>query len=148
MRDALTKPEPLREWLEAAQARCQRRMHSTDTASLQAEVEQLRLYVTVLFRLLVARGVFTVEEAQQLVVELEAASAEPTGAAGRDMVSGDALPPKENPFRKLTEARGPRSEHCKGTRRVRSVRWLRAVGLAIVAVSALAAAVIAVLVRF
>src|SRR5436190_8627380 len=103
MRDALTKPES-QKWLEAAQGRCQRRMHSTDTASLQAEVDQLRLYVAALFRLLVTHGVFTVEEAQRLVGELEAASSEPDGAAGRDVVSGAELPPAENPFRELGRA--------------------------------------------
>jgi hypothetical protein len=106
MRDALTKPEPPQEWLEAAQDRCQRRMHSTDTASLQAEIDQLRLYVAVLFRLLVARGAFTVEEAQRLAGELETASGEPGGAAGRDVVSGAELPPKENPFQELREVDG------------------------------------------
>ena len=29
MREALTGPQPSREWLEAVQDRCQRRMHST-----------------------------------------------------------------------------------------------------------------------
>ena len=108
MREALTKPEPPQEWLEAVQDRCQRRMHSTDTASLQAEVDQLRLYISVLFQLLITRGVFTVEEAQRRVGELEAANSEHGGAAGRDVVSGAELQPAENPFRGLGAAGGPR----------------------------------------
>lgn len=92
MRDALTKPES-KEWLEAAQERTQRRMHSTDTASLQAEIDQLRLSVAALFQLLVARGVFTVQEAQLLMRELEAA-ASVQGVPERDLVSGTECLPK------------------------------------------------------
>jgi hypothetical protein len=114
LRDALTKPEAMQDWLEAAQDRGQRRMHSTDTASLQVEVERLRLYVETLFRLLVARGVFTAEEAQRLVGELEAAASASDGAAKRDVVSGAELPPEENPFRELRGAGGTR----------RRVRWV------------------------
>jgi hypothetical protein len=108
LRDALTKPEPLQEWLEASQNRLQRRMHSTDTASLQAEVDRLRLYVETLFRLLLARGVFTVEEAQRLMTELEVASSGSDSAPERDVVTGAELPSQQNPFQELRNADGPR----------------------------------------
>src|SRR5262249_25995951 len=101
MRDALADPPPNQEWLDAAKDGCRRRMHSADTEALQAQVDQLRLYVAALFRLLVARGVVTVDEAQQLVAELVATGGEPGVAVGRDVVSGAELPPEENPFRGL-----------------------------------------------
>jgi hypothetical protein len=110
MREALTGPGPSREWLESAQERCQRRMHSTNTTSLQAEIDQLRVYMTALFRLLVARGVFTVEEAQQRVAELEAAG-EPGGTSARDVMSGAERPPEENPFREMGRVDGQRRRY-------------------------------------
>jgi hypothetical protein len=104
LREALTGGEPPREWLDASRDR-RRRMHSADTEALQAQLDRTRLYVAALFQLLVARGVFTVEEAQRLVRELEAAGAEP---AGRDVVTGAEVPPAEDPFGAMSEAHAPR----------------------------------------
>ena len=103
MRDALTMPEPSQEWLEAALDRCERRKHTADTAALRDEIDHLRLHLATLFRLLIARGTFTVEEAQRLAAELETGD-----EAGRDLVSGAELPPKENPFQELRESDGTR----------------------------------------
>ena len=136
MRQALTGPPYSQDSLAAAQDRSQRRMHSVDTASLQAEVDELRQYVTALFRLLVARGVFTVEEAQHRLSEL---AGESGGAAARDVVSGTELPPEENPFRGLGGASGPLSTGK------RARRWSKvlAAGALVLAASVLWVAIFA-----
>jgi hypothetical protein len=82
--------------------RRRRRMHTGDTEQLQSELDRLRVYVTALFQLLVARGVFTAEEAKRLVTELESSTIEESDACrDRDVVTGEELPPEENPFRGL-----------------------------------------------
>ncbi|HEV3385520.1 MAG TPA: hypothetical protein VG097_11950 [Gemmata sp.] len=86
----------------SAGERSRRRMHSGDTEELQSEIDRLRMHVTALFQLLVARGVFTAEEAKRLVAELDSSTLEEgDGSRIRDVVTGEELPPADNPFRGL-----------------------------------------------
>src|ERR1700722_7546187 len=98
----LAEPEALREG-ETAGERSRQRMHSGDTLALQAEIDRLRVHVAALFQLLIARGVFTAEEAQRLVAELDTSvGVGDENYRERDVVTGAELPLEENPFRGLS----------------------------------------------
>jgi polyhydroxyalkanoate synthesis regulator phasin len=102
LKEALAEGEAIRQRELAAQERSRKRLHAADMRALQAEVDDLRRYVAVLFQLLVARGVFSADEAKRLVAELETGE---VSVATRDLVTGAVLPLEENPFRELTEPR-------------------------------------------
>ena len=78
------------------------RLHTSDLEDLQAQVDQLRLYVATLFQILVAHGTFTAEEAKALMLKLDATDGKFDGSySGHDVVTGKDLPPVENPFDNL-----------------------------------------------
>jgi hypothetical protein len=106
LKKALAESEAMRERSrQAAADRRHRRMHSSDTEDLQAQVDQLRLYVAALFQVLIRHGVFTSSEARDLMVRLDASDGVVgDGYHGRDVVTGAELPPEQNPF---TDLDGP-----------------------------------------
>jgi len=106
----------------APSERSRQRMHSGDTEALQSEIDRLRVYVTSLFQLLIARGVFTEEEAKRLVAELDPSTGETDeGYRDRDVVTGEKLPPQENPFRGLA---GPPKSNWR--LQFKRMRWVLA----------------------
>jgi hypothetical protein len=134
LQEALAEGGAIREREREARERSRRRLQAADAAALQAQVDALRVYVTALFQLLVARGVFTAEEAKGLVADLEAAEAVGTT---RDVVTGTDLPPEENPFVGLAEEAG---DWRGGTRRGRVFRLVVLVGLTALAACGLVGA--------
>lgn len=88
-------------WVDAEgmRERSRQRMHSSDAESLQAQIDQLRLYVATLFQILIAHKAFTADEARALMERLDAADGTVgDGYQGRDVVTGAELPAEENPF--------------------------------------------------
>jgi hypothetical protein len=99
LKQAVEDAEAMRARAQQAADRGHRRMHTADTEDLQAQVDQLRLYVATLFQILIAHGVFTAAEVQQLMARLDASDgAADGGYQGRDVVTGAELPPEVNPF--------------------------------------------------
>lgn len=141
---AVAEAEAIRERGRAARDRSERRLHAAGVAALQVQVDQLRTYVATLFQLLVARGVFTADEATRLVSEFETAGE--SGAPIRDVVTGVELPPEVNPFTELVTAGAPPVRRWR-VRLVRGVGLL-ALGLVGLWVCALVAALVVGLVGF
>ena len=133
--NAIAEGEAIRERERLAHAAARRHLNSVETAALQAQIDRHNAHIAALYQLLVARGVFTAEEAKRLVTELETAGKE---CPVRDLVTGTALPPEENPFRELVETS---AERGKRHWRLRLRTAVRVAGFLVLACLGLAAGV-------
>jgi hypothetical protein len=141
LRKAVAEDEESRLRGEEAKERCRSRMLSGHTEALQAEVDRLRVCVTVVFQLLISRGVFTAEEAQQFVAELDTAESE--GSPRRDIITGAGCPPEADPFSEFAPAELAKNP-SKPSRRARFLKWILAAALILLSGYGLASLIVAV----